>query len=107
MTVALNTIDQWEHQNHPLSIIQAKIIARADNQTNINKIVTFDKLLDMLISERKESDDRIYEVDQFYVISNGNLLSTDKLHPTTQAYRHMAKRWGVRLIVTGVLERCN
>ncbi len=107
LTSAANSIDRWEQQNHALTVMQAKIIARADSQASANKVINFNNLIKSFINNRKNSGDRIFEVDQFQVISNATLLSADRLHPRSEGYNLMAEKWKNRLISTNVLRKCD
>ncbi len=106
ITAAANTIDQWEQINNPLTVMMARLIQRTDDQTNADKILLFNNLIESFISNRKTTGDSIFKVDQFNALQGGGFLSADNLHPDSIGYERMSDEWRSRLIETGVLKRC-
>ncbi len=99
-------IDQWEETNHPLTLMMAKIAQRIDDQVLADLVTAFNEIIEKFINTRKSDGDRIFKVDQFSALGDGEYLGADQVHPTLTGYEIMAATWHKRLINSGTIKRC-
>lgn len=98
ITDILDAIDDFEINNGiSVTVVLAKIIGRADDNSNLGKEKTTTDLnnaLDAFVQAR--AGDNILIVDQFSVIGNDSprlLADPVRLHPDPTGYQQIAQKW--------------